>query len=453
MDPRPSPAQRSVALLLAALAALVTFSCARRLARGGARRGAPPPVVAGGGAPLRAAPPAPAAREVGGPRMPHEEHLAKGLECVDCHEAGEDGNPTRPTWETCAECHDEEDAKLPEERRVKARFFGADGVPLWERAIAKYDPEVRWSHAPHGKLECTKCHTTLRALPRLAKPAFDMAACMACHEASKAPNACATCHAVLRGDVRPPSHAQAGWMRAHGPAAMGGERCETCHTDPATCDRCHQTTRPASHAAGWDRAHGAAALARSERCEMCHVDPERCSECHRTTRPASHDRLWHERHGGVALSIRGRETGRCDLCHSDPNFCQRCHAVEPPRNHTHLFRTRTHGVLAALDRSKCQVCHETDFCVRCHENTPPRSHGPLWASGPNLHCVQCHVPISFEGTCRGCHFEEPRHETAPDQPDWHTPGMNCRLCHTPAGNGAPPLRHLDNGMQCQACHH
>jgi hypothetical protein len=140
------------------------------------------------------------------------------------------------------------------------------------------------------------------------------------------------------------------------------------------------------------------------------------------------------------------------MCHLDPNYCQRCHAIEPPRNHTHLFRTKTHGILASIDRSKCQTCHETDFCVRCHEDTPPRSHGPLWASGPSLHCLHCHFPISFEGSCRTCHFEEPRHETAPDQPDWHVPGMNCRLCHTPAGNGAPPLRHVDNGTQREACH-
>jgi hypothetical protein len=159
-----------------------------------------------------------------------------------------------------------------------------------------------------------------------------------------------------------------------------------------------------------------------------------------------------ERHGAVALDRRGRNEGRCELCHLDPNFCERCHAVEQPRNHTHLFRTKTHGIVAAVDRAKCQVCHDTDFCVRCHESTPPRSHGAMWASGRNLHCAQCHIPIRFSSSCRACHFEEPTHSTAPPQPAWHTPGMNCRLCHTPAGNGAPPLRHIDNGTQCETCH-
>jgi hypothetical protein len=54
-----------------------------------------------------------------------------------------------------------------------------------------------------------------------------------------------------------------------------------------------------------------------------------------------------------------------------------------------------------------------------------------------------------------CH-EEPQHDTAPDQPDWHVPGMNCRLCHQQFGTGpnsAPPWRHYDNGSPCQSCHH
>jgi hypothetical protein len=429
---------------------IVLFSCARRLpARAPARRVA--------SAPVRVAPAAARPRLAPGPRIDHAKHLDKGLECADCHLRGAEGEavaePRVVTYEACAECHDDEDEALPEEKRVRNVFFRPDGTPAWTRAVERYDPEVKWAHAPHAKVECTACHANLDAVPREVRTAFDMAGCMQCHAQKGAPNACATCHAVLRDDVPPPSHA-AGWRRGHGPAAAAGaERCEVCHRDPAYCDRCHQRTPSASHGPGWLAGHGAVALARGERCEMCHVDPQECVRCHLVTPPASHHHLWKERHGQAALTAQGRAQGRCDLCHLDPNFCQRCHAVEPPRNHTHLFRTRTHGVLAAVDRAKCQVCHETDFCVRCHEETPPRSHGPLWASGPNLHCAQCHFPIAFEGSCRACHFEEPRHETAPDQPDWHVPGMNCRQCHTATGaKGAPPLRHVDNGTQCERCH-
>src|SRR5690606_40409762 len=55
---------------------------------------------------------------------------------------------------------------------------------------------------------------------------------------------------------------------------------------------------------------------------------------------------------------------------------------------------------------------------------------------------ECHFPIGREESCRVCHQDEPQHETATDQPAWHVPGMNCRLCHLPAGpgpGGAPPV--------------
>ena len=406
---------------------------------------------------MRAAPVPEAVRTVGGPRLDHAKHLGKGLECADCHMRGAAGEkPTEPrriTYEACAECHDDEDKALPEAKRVKNVFFRPDGSPAWEQAIATYAPEVKWLHAPHAGVACTQCHAALDERPRRARRAFDMAGCVACHAQKAAPTRCATCHKTLRDDVPPPSHAT-DWRATHGAAAQaGGERCELCHRDPAYCDRCHRNTEPASHGPGWIAAHGAAVATGAARCEMCHVDPAECVRCHLTTRPASHDALWTERHGQAARESQRGTGGRCDLCHTDPNFCERCHSTEPPRNHTHLFRTRTHGVLAAIDRGKCRVCHETDFCVRCHQDTPPRSHGAMWASGRSLHCAQCHFPLASETSCRTCHFQEPTHSTAPDQPAWHVPGMNCRLCHTPAGNGAPPLRHIDNGTQCERCHH
>ena len=434
-----------------AVGGIALLSCARRMAPRGIAHG----LVAT--APVRAVRAPEVPRTVGGPRLDHAKHLGKGLECADCHLRGAAGEkPTEPqriTYEACAECHDDEDKALPAEKKVRNVFFHPDGSPAWEKAIQGYAPEVKWRHAPHEKVACTQCHGALDQTPRQGRRPFDMAGCMSCHQQSKAPATCAACHTTLRDDHAPPSHAT-DWRRLHGAAAEAGqERCELCHRDPAACDRCHQHTPPASHDALWRSTHGPAALARAQRCEMCHTNPGECVDCHLTTRPDSHAQLWTERHGQAARDARRTGEGRCDLCHLDPNFCSRCHQLEQPRNHTQLFRTRTHGVLAAIDRGKCRVCHETDFCVRCHQDTRPRSHGPLWATGPSLHCAQCHFPIASETSCRVCHFQEPTHSTAPDQPPWHTPGMNCRLCHTPAGSGAPPLRHIDNGTQCEKCHH
>jgi hypothetical protein len=433
-----------------ALVAIVGLSCARRMVFTGA-----PPAA---GRPVRAARAAEAPVVVAGPRLNHEKHLAKGLECADCHFRGKEGEkPAEPVpmrYDACAECHDDEDKALPPEKRVRAVFFRPDGSPAWAKAVKGFDPEVRWAHAPHAALACADCHGDLGVVPRTSRRLFDMDGCMRCHaQKRKAPDACSTCHTTLRADAAPPSHGPL-WRRQHGTVAQAGQdRCEICHADPQYCDRCHQRTPPASHDPSWRSNHGAAALARTERCEMCHVDPDRCVDCHQTTKPASHDALWRARHGPAALAAQHGLLGRCELCHLDPNFCERCHAIEPPRSHTNLFRTRTHGVEASLDRTKCAACHETDFCVRCHQDTPPKNHGALWATGPSLHCAQCHFPLSSQEGCRVCHFEEPDHDTAPDQPAWHVPGMNCRLCHTPAGNGAPPLKHIDNGTQCEFCHH
>jgi len=195
-------------------------------------------------------------------------------------------------------------------------------------------------------------------------------------------------------------------------------------------------------------------------CMACHLQngaSNACETCHLQVRqdvaPESHHHLWKERHGDLARSKLERQEGRCDLCHTQPQWCEKCHREEPPKSHTNLWRQRTHGVMAAIDRTSCQTCHTTDYCQRCHMETEPRSHrSALWEGTVNTHCAQCHFPIRLEESCRICHRQDPQHDTAPDMPSWHLPSMNCRSCHTPTGGGAPPLLHVDNGMQCTFCH-
>jgi hypothetical protein len=74
--------------------------------------------------------------------------------------------------------------------------------------------------------------------------------------------------------------------------------------------------------------------------------------------------------------------------------------------------------------------------------------------GPSFHCADCHLPLSRDESCRVCHKSAP-HESAAPQPDWHTPGMNCRLCHLQGGGGpmnAPGIPHVDVGLECSICH-
>ena len=188
-------------------------------------------------------------------------------------------------------------------------------------------------------------------------------------------------------------------------------------------------------------------------CALCHQDPGYCDRCHQENPPRSHKHLWTQRHGQIVRAAGGDLPANCTLCHQDKGFCDGCHKDEEPRSHNHLFRTRTHGVLASIDRDSCATCHNTAFCQRCHEDTPPRSHRAGWAMGRSTHCVQCHFPISQAQGCRVCHRSNPVHSTAPSRPVVHPANPNCRACHNSAG--APPvrpLRHLDNGMACTACH-
>jgi len=345
------------------VAGIVVLSCARGRVR-------LPGIPRASSAPVRVAT---------GPRMDHAAHMEKGLECADCHakdaKEGERFEPKRLTYAVCAECHDDEDEKLPEEKKVKNVFFTAAGEPRWSKAIQSYDAEILFRHGPHAtdSASCAPCHGQMKGTERFTGLRFDMGACMSCHQQKGASNACQTCHKDVRTDVA----------------------------------------------------------------------------------PANHRQLWKEVHGQLARSDRDRAEQHCDLCHDDRQFCDRCHRDEMPRSHNNLWRVKTHGVMAAMDRKSCATCHTTDYCVRCHEDTPPMSHRGRWTSPPSVHCGECHFPIAREESCRVCHQEEPQHESATDQPAWHTPGMNCRLCHLPGGvgpGGAPPVPHFDNGMECSFCH-
>src|SRR5262245_66334449 len=139
-NPRRFRAVATATLVLAWAASSVLIACVRR----------------GGRAPLVV----PAA----GPWMDHPSHLAKDIKCEWCHldpkhtVPGEAKEPRPPVYAACAWCHDEQDKELPPEKRVRARFFDAEGKPRWTRASATYIPDVKWHHAPHEKVACASCH-------------------------------------------------------------------------------------------------------------------------------------------------------------------------------------------------------------------------------------------------------------------------------------------------------
>ncbi|MFV1958863.1 MAG: cytochrome c3 family protein [Planctomycetota bacterium] len=446
-------------LILAAVA-LGALGCA--VALNAARPAIAPNVVR---APARAAPVAAAAAAVvGGPRLTHANHVERGLECTDCHETNEQtGEPSYPDLETCWDCHEdiEDEAGTPPEKSIKRLFFTEDGKPRWQRAIEPYGGDLLFSHRAHAeKTKCADCHGTMEGERRLAKPLFTMTECRSCHQERGAPTGCAACHGKIRDDVPPVSH-QTAWETRHGKVVFQEQRageqpnCGLCHAQASFCNDCHQNRLPASHREGtWEQGHGQrvwqAKGARQAGCTFCHRNPAFCDGCHRTRLPSSHKRLWEKRHGMLARTGDMSGLTRCGFCHDDPSFCEDCHQDEPPQDHGALFRTRTHGLMAALDRTRCRFCHQTDFCVRCHEYTAPRSHRAQWSIARNTHCVVCHMPLSSNPNCSTCHKGAAPHSTAPDMPAGHNPASDCRLCHRPGGLARMP--HVDPGTPCQLCH-
>ncbi|MCC7138213.1 MAG: cytochrome c3 family protein [Planctomycetes bacterium] len=316
-------------------------------------------------------------------------------------------------------------------------------------AVAAAPAGPRFNHPLHADngLECVDCHFPEKDGKRPAEPlAPTWAQCSDCHDENDADGKKLKDVLFSAGNAPKWTAALAKYdgeiKFAHGPHAAK-VACATCHADVMKAD--------APRKAGL--------MFSMDGCMACHAQKgarNTCETCHsqisQSVPPESHRFLWKQRHGEASRAAASSRDGSCTLCHADPNFCERCHDIEEPKDHTHLFRIRAHGAMAALDRRRCQTCHETDYCVRCHEETAPMSHRGLWARGPSTHCANCHFPIGREESCRVCH-EEPEHETAPDQPPTHVPGMNCRLCHNPVGQfGAPPLKHIDNGSQCERCH-
>ena len=420
--------------------------------------------------------------------------------CMACHHERQADN-------SCAACHKDIRSNTPP--RTHDRAWTSNHGPIVKTAATEGERDTcAWCHTPDS---CATCHATKRpashgptwvgehgGLLRTAQRQGDATNCAFCHTE----DGCQQCHT----QKRPASH-DAGWLAGHGPGLVAAQRneeqvnclfchqqnqCDTCHTtvkppshdmtwrqghadqlrsggtpaldrcvlchqDGAWCDTCHHEQRPASHDQGWIPGHGNVIAAGGRvalaRCSFCHQDEQFCDDCHRSKPPPSHDALWTLRHGDVYMHGGRAGAQRCAFCHTEPSFCEDCHKDTPPQDHTNLFRLKTHGLLSAIDRDRCQACHQSDFCVRCHEETPPQSHGAGWSGTQSRHCIGCHFPISREPSCRVCHFNNPSHDTAPSQPPSHLPGLNCRLCHNSVGGGgAPPLAHPDNGISCELCH-
>ncbi|MHC4959850.1 MAG: cytochrome c3 family protein [Planctomycetota bacterium] len=351
------------------------------------------------------------------PTVNHAVHIAAELECADCHDPDETGDPKLPAAETCFECHE----NLAEENeRVQAYFTASkekDGSYRFDRPALW--PDLIMDHKSHAKNEvsCAGCHgePAETAFPR-PDPVEFMDTCMTCHTSKKAPNSCKDCHQNTRKEKKPPDHNAEAFMRIHGSKAPKdwkkgqGENCAFCHQVPSSCDLCHETTKPETH------------------------------------RPEAFQ--WN--HGLEISDIAAGlyDETSCALCHKEDS-CVRCHQWKRPRSHTTVFTKRTHGIWATLERQSCQTCHKQDTCVQCHQTAQPINHRGTWGSGQQTHCIACHEPLQSTG-CFVCHKDTLGHLQSPPRPaDGNHLGasdpIDCENCHV-------TLPHFNDGGRCARCH-
>jgi len=255
----------------------------------------------------------------------HEIHLEMDLECSSCHEGvseATDLSGLRPGMDTCANCHDVEDAETCGMCHVNAEEPGG---------YAETAAVVRFPHATHLEADgdCSRCHELEEAAMGL--PGHDT--CRTCHATVSGFQDCQVCHLESVEHLRPRSH-EPQYMAYHALEAVWDERsCESCHTQ-SDCQDCHNgdNVRPRVHELNFVSTHALEARSNETLCASCHVEAEFCSACHRAEQvlPSSHSRGdWLSGGDGGRHAVEATfNIETCISCHDgghgDP-VCAQCH--------------------------------------------------------------------------------------------------------------------------------
>jgi hypothetical protein len=128
----------------------------------------------------------------------HKQHLALGLQCLDCHSSADtSAAATIPSVRKCMLCHAKIATNKPEIKKLAVYAASKREIP-WERIYGfPVEASVKFRHAPHirAKVDCATCHgdmtqaTTAQLLVR-----HNMGTCLSCHRQYKASEECAACH-------------------------------------------------------------------------------------------------------------------------------------------------------------------------------------------------------------------------------------------------------------------
>lgn len=250
--------------------------------------------------------------------IPHDKHLAKNIQCVECHNGVAHGKIS--------------------ERNVT---FKSD--------YSKWDDEL-------GK--------SMMSDVTFTEP--KMETCMECHKARDVSTACKTCHT---SGMKPASH--------NDPTFKTGNHGKLAEKDIQECNKCHQymsddpikgmeetsATQQFLNSGNTDTKPSITAQEYAKENTFC-------KKCH-TTKPPSHDSSWSNQHGAIAQ----QDVQKCLTCH-DYNFngfnkitnitCSSCHpAMHEGKNYQEHHPIDLTGIKSPT--KLCYTCHNQSKCEACHK--------------------------------------------------------------------------------------
>lgn len=264
-------------------------------------------------------------------RFAHDKHLARNIQCGQCHGAIDKlelaTRDNLPRMAGCFKCHDMSGAAQGQAKgacvtchttkpdgRLQTTFASGDLVP------------PRWLHnAGHGP-DWIERHKGIAA--------DDSAFCGSCHSASY----CTDCH---DGRVRPRRVHPNDWLSMHPQAGrQDNPRCVSCHQLQTFCADCHRRTGVAREAPSATRAAG----------RRFHPPPAEWTTAPRG--PKHH--AWEAE----------RNLNACVACHSERD-CATCHATKGVSGgggvnpHPLGFTGKCSAALRRNPRP-CLVCHQSN---------------------------------------------------------------------------------------------
>ena len=149
--------------------------------------------------------PAPLASPPPGPVQPipysHNQHLAQGLVCGDCHVNPDQGAlMTLPPTDTCMSCHKTSAAGQPSIQKLA--LFASSNTPIpWVR-VYRLPEYVYWSHATHiqAGITCADCHGPVAERDVITQETnvASKPGCLSCHETRQVFTDCGACHEPMQ---------------------------------------------------------------------------------------------------------------------------------------------------------------------------------------------------------------------------------------------------------------